>query len=402
MSGENMTFFISEPDKQKMVIASLESKRMLLSRDDFNSLADYLLFKKYFKKVKIVTERENYIIGEFTFKIPVRRWNERNTTLREIRRFIIIGFDENNKIVCFYSDNPIEIPFSFGFAEDISRFEEIELSDFGYERRYRVQGDVVLEVRRVQNVFNDYLNSLFLSSSPVIHNILINEIYRRISDILAEIGITTTLIGENLAVEGWPRNLKREKFMEYIIKNLVLSDIFQDYTIRTEVNPISDTWYLRFISNTSDNIFVMRMSTWIERMDERLFQIRINFETTMMTRETPEWILFMNIVRDTELLKNVNEQEFEERIGRHSIHIENALPRHLAVEYEFPLTQRHYGIVLNSVEYVTSGTKIKLEHPQHGNKIIKIPASRFRFLHVNDLYRTTAIKNNLLLHYYFT
>ncbi|MEM1673121.1 MAG: hypothetical protein QXT86_13810 [Archaeoglobaceae archaeon] len=391
------SIFSDPVNKKDLLLSSIKTKKLLLCASDFNSLADYLFFKKYYKRIQNITEIENYIIGRIKVRIPIRRFWEREIRERELDRFVIFGFDENDKIVCFYSDMMIDIPFSFGFENDVAKQgpKQIELNS----GRYRVQGDLVLEVNRVRDVTIDYLNLLFRSSEPVIHNVLFSELYRRISDILGEKGITTAFF-ENLVIEGCPRNIKIDKLVNYILNNLILSDIFRNYSIEIKSDPYGDRWFLLFSSE--NNSFIMRISTWIERREERILNIRIDFENTMMTRETPEHIFFSTVVNDVDLLSHISEEETDERIGRHNVHIENALPRHLALDYEFALTKRRYPIILNAAEYVTSGTKIIIEHPEHGKKTLKLPATRFRFLHVNDLYRTTAIKNNLLLHYYFT
>ncbi|MEM1925408.1 MAG: hypothetical protein QXH44_10105 [Pyrobaculum sp.] len=400
MRGENnMSFSLSPPDKRKLIVSSLQTKRMLLSQEDFNSLADYLLFKRFLKKVDRVYEREEYIIAGITTSIPIREWN-RTTEKRLLDRYIIIGEDENGKIVCFYSDRYIDNGIAFWFDEDVSHLGDVEIKDLGFERRYRVQGDIVLVVSNVNDLTRGYLNSILRASALTIDSILMTEIYRRISDILADLGITSAIIDNHLVIEGCPRNIRLDKLMNYIYKNLILSDIFKDYNVRLESGYGSD-WYLRFSSNENNNVFTLVIWFDTMRRRERELHVRVNY-STMLSQDAAVMIFFENIIQETKLLDSVEEIEIEERLGRHIINIENALPRRLSVDYEFPLSRRRYNILLTSAEYLTSGTKIKLYHPQHGNKTVKVPQSSFRFDHVLDPYRTTAIKNNLLLHYYFT
>ncbi|MEM1646452.1 MAG: hypothetical protein QXL96_11470 [Ignisphaera sp.] len=397
------SFSFDSVDKKQLVISSLKSKRMLLSQNDFNSLADYLLFKRFIKRVEEVYENEQYVIARTSFTIPIRERNR--TEKRVVARYIIVGEDENGKLVCFYSDHFVDNSSAFWFDEDLSRFEEAEIRKAGFQRRYRVQGDIVLVVSDVREATTEYLNTLFNASEFTIQNILRTELYRRISDILADLGISSTITetnaGNSIVIDGCPRNIKMDKLMNYIFKNLILSDVFKNYTVRLESGYERD-WYLIFTSD--ENVFTIAFWIDVERrlgMQERELIIRAEFPRNA-SRELPEHILFMNMVQETNLLNNISEQESEERIGRHTIYIENAFPRQIVLDYEFPLTKRRYSVLLNSENYVTSGTKIKLSHPQHGNKVVKIPQSRFLFTHVNNLYRTTAVKNNLLLHYYFT
>jgi len=393
-----MSSFFSPVDKRKLIVSSLRTKRMLLSQEDFNSLADYLLFKRFLKKVDRVYEREEYIIAGMTISIPIREWN-RTSEKRLLDRYIIIGEDENGKIVCFYSDRYIDNGTAFWFDEDVSHLGEVEIKDLGFERRYRVQGDIVLVVSNVNDLRRGYLNSILRASALTIDSILMTEIYRRISDILADLGITSAIIDNHLVIEGCPRNIRLDKLMNYIYKNLILSDIFKDYNVRLESGYGSD-WYLRFSSNENNNVFTLVIWFDTMRRRERELHMRVNF-STMLSQDVAVMIFLENIVQETNLLES-EEIEIEERIGRHMIRIENALPRQIVVDYEFPLTKRRYNILLTSAEYLTSGTRIKISHPQHGNKTVKIPQSSFHFDHVLDPYRTTAIKNNLLLHYYFT
>lgn len=372
---------------------------MLLSQEDFNSLADYLLFKQFLKKVDRVYEREEYIIAGITISIPIREWN-RTTEKRLLDRYIIIGEDENGKIVCFYSDRYIDNGIAFWFDEDVSHLGDVEIKNLGFERRYRVQGDITLVISNVNDLTRGYLNSILRASALTIDSILMTEIYRRISDILADLGITSAIIDNHLVIEGCPRNIRLDKLMNYIYKNLILSDIFKDYNVRLESGYGSD-WYLRFSSNENNNVFTLVIWFDTMRRRERELHMRVNY-STMLSQDAAVMIFFENIIQETKLLESVEEIEIEERLGRHIINIENALPRRLSIDYEFPLSRRRYNILLTSAEYLTSGTKIKLSHPQHGNKTVKVPQSSFRFDHVLDPYRTTAIKNNLLLHYYFT
>ncbi|MEM4455416.1 MAG: hypothetical protein QXT28_11930 [Thermofilaceae archaeon] len=370
---------------------------MLLAKEDFNSLADYLLFKRFLKKVDRVYEGEEYIIAGMTISIPVvTRWN-RVSEKRLLDRYIVIGEDENGKIVCFYSDRYIDGTAAFLFDEDVSCFNEIEITKPGYRRHYRVQGDITLVVSDVDDLERGYLNSLLSASALTINTIFLTELLRRISDILAELGITSLIVDNHIVIMGCPRNIKLEKLMNYIYKNLVLTDIFTNYST-TLASGYGNDWYIRFTNN--ENTFTIAFWFDYQRRTERELHIRVDF--TLGSRDRVNHIFFMNIVQECNLLESVEEIEIEERIGRHMIRIENALPRQLSVDYEFPLTKRRYNILLTSAEYLTSGTKIELSHPQHGNKIVKVPQSSFHFDHVHDPYRTTAIKNNLLLHYYFT
>jgi len=392
-----MSFFNSANTKA-LLIESLRKRRLLLGPDNFNSISDYKLLKMYLKKIREFNEKGDYIYALVTFKVPTRRYRDIKTDI--IYRYLIIGFDENDKIIVFYSDFPHE---HFGFSYDIARYKYVDVEPiFEKDAFFRVQGDIIFQVEKVENPLNAYLDSLFHASFNVISNLLLLEIHRRIADLLSDLSISSIVNADAVFINGCPRNLKENKLVSYIVRNLVLSDIFPGYDTH-----IRESLFIKNLENTIvfdniDNIFTLEVvPSIIGRYNPDLL-IRARFVGTLLTKKVPEEVFFENIISNSKLTENINEIEVNERVGRHTIIFKNVFPRQVSIDFEFPISQRRYNIMLSTLAYVTSGTEIHLSHPQHGTKVVKVPAARIWLRHVEQPYRTVEAKNKLLLRHYFT
>lgn len=402
---KKMSFF-ENSSNYKLLLRSLQKRKLLLSPDKFNNISDYLLLKRHIRQIKDFEEKDGYVVARYLVKIPVRYgyWYRKENDIRVLERFLIIGFSENDKIVVFISTADFQnTSVSFGFDKDISRFNYIDVTSIvEYDSIMRVQGDIVIRVVRVENSKSAFLNALYESSLNTISRILDTEVHRRIADILSDIGISSTTFTNEVEIIGCPRNLKLEKLFSFLTENLVLSDIFPQYNaVVCEDFPTTNLRNRILLYNEYNKFFLTFTGDTIRRI-ERELHIRAEFQSILETNVSPYRVFFDNLVRETNLLESVNEEENHEILGRHRVTIKSAYPRTVSIEYEFPLSHRRYNIVLNTHGYVTSGTEIIFEHIEHGIKTVKVPAARLFFWHVRDPYRTTAAKNLLILRHYFT
>jgi len=400
-----MSFFESV-NKRQLLIESLQKRKLLLGPESFNNISDYYLLRRYIKRVSEFFEISDYIVAKVIVKVPIRsRWYYENEEKeKKLERYLIIGLDENDSIVVFYSDILFHCTnYDFGFTVDLARFDNVNVEQFMAENRFfRVQGDIVLNIEKVENVVNAYLNSLYNDSLNLIENLMGLEVHRRVSDIFTELSMTTVVSPNEVRVRGCPSNLKIDKVVSYVSKNIILSDIFPFYELVFEEENITNNPFNRLLLRSKDNEFYMSITSFIQHRNERELVIRIDFEHAPRTNKLPLRVFFENLVEESKLVENISEQEIEERVGRHIITFKNAYPRGVTVEREFPISHRRYNIALSTHAYVTNGTEITLSHPQHGTKTVRVPASRIWIRHVTQPYRTVEIKNLLLLRHYFT
>ncbi|MEM0479491.1 MAG: hypothetical protein QXS16_04145 [Pyrobaculum sp.] len=402
--------FFENSSNYRLLISSLQKRKMLLGPNEFNNISDYLLLKRYIRRIKDFEERDNYVVARIQLRIPInaRHWrysfygysSENREHERILTRYLIIGTSEENKFVVFFSDTEFD-NFSrvFGFDKDIAAFSYIDVTDMvEYDTSFRVQGDLVLRVVKIENSKEAFINSLYNGSMNVFDTLQHLEACRRIADILSELSITSTPTTNRVLIEGCPKNLKIGKLLSFIANNLVLYDMFPQYKMEIK----NDNEIKRILLYNESNEFLLNLQATVEHRGERVLAINVFYQNTYSTKISPFIVFFRNIVEETNLIENINEQEIEEHIGRHRVILKNAYPRTVSIEYEFPLSHRRYNLNLETRGYVTSGTEIVFNHPEHGKKVVKVPSSLVFFNHVTQPYRTTAVKNLLLLQHYFT
>ncbi|MEM3942764.1 MAG: hypothetical protein QXJ59_01655 [Thermofilaceae archaeon] len=397
MPADEMMMLPESCDKRQLLLESLRKGRLLLGPDSFNSVADYLLLKKYVRYVNKIKERDGYIVA----KVLKRRKNHGDANF--IVKYLFIGVSENDKFVVFLSDRDFHsVPVNFGFDLDVSRFSYFDVS--GVERDdvfLRVQGDIILRVAKVDDPDVAFISSLYEDSYNIASSVLHFETLRRVADVLSELAISPSVYTSEVVVEGCPKKFNVGKLVSHITTSLVLSDIFPQYETKVCEDAFSPGVKNRIVFYNDYNTFVLDINAYVQKRRSYELSVRAYYHSVYESKVPPEREFFYHLVEESGLLEQVAEETVTESYGRHRITFGNAYPRGLTVEYVFPLSGRRYSIAMYTNWYVTSGTEITVKHPEHGEKTVKVPASRVSVYHVTSPDRTTVEKNALLLRHYF-
>lgn len=344
-----------------------------------------------------LNEEHDYLIG----------WDSDKLFLSEINRFDIpLDFERLNeyevggvKIIIaksynyFYEEN---LGYDFDINDIGDYVEELVIDSKG---RYRVQGDLVLEV-------GEFTYDLSGSLAQELGDIAERLIAERIQTILSGFGISSTQNNNTIEIENlrWRRWLV-DKLLIKMFDVLRIDDIIERLTnVKVSTYRQSLGWYAE--NEKSYIIYIYDNNDKIAEIFAVMTKRRYGVQRLMIIVSVNRYAIIRLLLRDESILhnviKDVKTTNITINMGNHNIYIRDALPPSMTVivSYDENNTLRHnITLSIGTREiYVTPQSLIIIRHPEHGEirvRVTKEMAIRFDNTNITNEFRRKL--NNIII-----
>jgi hypothetical protein len=333
----------------------------------------YIVITFYRKTYNVYSENYKSLVNSRVYhyllgfnsdgKLFINKINN-NPTDYDLPKIVLVG-NGSYDLATTKDDEIIRI---LGYNYDVDSDSEIIISDDGI---YRVQGEVVVSVRRLDNI-EDYYKWIIERVKTQITDLVEALITDRIASILIDMGFNISVLDiDRIAIVNTQRceNTLSDKLKALSIK--LLEEIKKNFDV-TKYELRYDSYY--------DNVKIS--------IDTELygnFDITINYESRLVFNRygniiinvfhPPGGILENKITEDLyDQLKKASRRDFKHVLGNHYIEVKNALSTNITYKPPItPLLVRFNEIRLdNNLYYVDKDSEILISHKEHGICRIKI------------------------------
>jgi len=343
----------------------------------FTNNIHFELFKQFpLNENTEIIRSESYIHFSYKNKVKRENYHHLRDDYVEIRKYAIIGINDDGKL--FF--NLVDFPLSKGFEEQSIRWgfeydydyhenQIIVVDDDNDEIRYRVQGDLVFGIciKPIETVIDDYceivMHRLVEQTENRLLQLLLDSIIRNFS--LKRISVEADRIREEGITFRIPINrVKWEDLEKYesVIKSLTSEFVkeFLEYYNLDIYGYIDDDIYIRYrnVFGRNIGIFEVEVNLYRQKIGEQIWHKLLPLEKEIKDR--------LREVIDNQVEVVINH-------GNHTISYKG-IPHNITFNYFNPIVNEDMQFVLHIPEtfIYTTNNCIKVNHDEHKDVNVKL------------------------------